>query len=306
MEHRVSYTVIGAFVLIFSALLVAGLLWLAAGGAAGRYQDYVIYLKSGAGSLDRNSRVQYHGVPVGRVERVSLDPNNPTRARVMLAIRESAPIKEDTRAEVDTRGVTGTGFVSLSGGSRDSPPLTAKPGQEYPVIPTQVSSVTSLTTAAEHVAGNIIKVAKRLNRVLSDKNIESISDSLSNIKTVTKRLAERSRDLSQALQNLNSTLANTREASKRLPNLIDQVRKTVTRFDSVAGQIGDAAGGVNKTTTRLRMLAPQAQNLLQQLSQASNSLDALVEELKRQPNSLLFGKPAHSGPGEHPPNGSGG
>jgi len=306
MEHRVSYTVIGAFVLVFGALLVAGLLWLASGGASGQYQDYVIYLKSGAGSLNRNSEVQYHGVPVGRVSEVSLDPANPTRARVVLSIRKMAPIKEDTRAEVDTRGVTGAGYVSLSGGSPSSPPLEAKAGEELPVIPTQVSSVTSLTTAAQHVAENIITVTKRLNEILSDKNIKSISDSLNNISVVTTRLAARSDDLSQAIKNLNSTLGNASQASKQLPELISRMRHTITQFNAAAAQIGNAAGGVDKTATRLRLLAPQAHDLLQQLSQTSSSLNALVEELKRQPNTLLFGKPAKLGPGEHPQQGSGG
>ncbi|MGH8127387.1 MAG: MlaD family protein [Gammaproteobacteria bacterium] len=306
MEHRVSYTIIGAFVLVLGALLVVALLWLSSGGASGSYTDYLIYLKSGAGSLTRNSPVQYHGVPVGRVDGVSLDPNNPTRARVELAIRADAPIKQDTRAEVDTRGVTGAGYINLSGGSPGSPPLVAKPGEELPVISTQVSGAMSLTSAAQGVASNVIVVAKRLNKLLSDKNIESISNSLHNISVVTAQLAKRSRDLGEALQKLNATLGNTSKASKQLPALINQVQRTIAKFDVAAGKIGSAAGGVGKTSTRLRLLAPQAHNLLQQLSQTSSSLDALVEELKRQPNTLLFGKPVPLGPGEHSPHGSGG
>lgn len=306
MEHRVSYTIIGAFVLVFGALLVAALLWLSAGGASGSYTDYVIYLKSGAGSLNRNSPVQYHGVPVGRVEEVSLDPNDPTRARVELAIRTSAPIKQDTRAEVETRGVTGAGYINLSGGSPGSPPLQAKPGKEFPVIPTQISGAMSLTTAAQGVASNVIVVAKRLDKLLSDKNVESISESLHNISVVTTQLARRSKDLGEVLQKLNATLGNTRTASKQLPALINQVQRTVAEFDVAADKIGSAAGGVDKTSTRLRLLAPQAHRLLQQLAQTSNSLDALVEELKRQPNTLLFGKPIPLGPGEHSPHDSGG
>lgn len=305
MEHRVSYTIIGVFVLVLGALLVAALLWLASGGAAGQHMQYAIYLKSGAGSLDRNSPVEYHGVPVGRVEDVRLDPNDPTRARVLLGIRASAPVKQDTRAEVDTRGVTGAGYINLSGGSPGSPPLKAKAGEEYPVIPTRASSVTSLTSAAQKVAGKIIVITQRLDKVLSEKNLKSISDSLHNIAVITQQLAARSEDLGQTLKNLNATLGNTRRASKQLPVLIDQVRHAVTRFNAVAGQIGSAAGGVGKTATSLRQLAPQAQNLLQDLAQTSHNLDALVEELKRQPNSLLFGKPVPLGPGEHSPHGSG-
>ena len=306
MEHRVSYTIIGAFVIVLGALLVASLLWLAAGGATGQYKDYVIYLKSGAGSLNSNSPVLYHGVPVGRVSSVTLDPRNPTRARVVLSIKADAPIKEDTKAEVDTRGVTGAGYIGLSGGSPSSPPLTAKTDDELPVIPTQVSSVTSLTSAAQNVAQHIIVVTKRLDTLLSDKNIKSISDSLHNISVLTDNLAQRSKDLDQAIRNLNDTLGNARVASKKLPELIDKAQQTIATFNEAAGKIGDAAGGVDKTATHLRLLAPQAQSLLQQLSQTSNSLNQLLLELKRQPSSVLFGRPARLGPGEHTPQNSGG
>ncbi len=306
MEHRVSYTVIGAFVIVLGALLVAALLWLAAGGATGKYKSYVIYLKSGAGSLNSNSPVLYHGVPVGRVANVSLDPRNPTRARVVLSIKASAPIKQDTKAEVDTRGVTGAGYIGLSGGSPSSPPLKATADDKLPVIPTKMSSVSSLTTAAQNVAQHIIVVTKRLDTLLSDKNIKSISDSLHNISELTDNLAKRSRDLNQAIKNLNDTLSNTSDASKRLPGLIAKAQETISTFDKVAGKIGDAAGGVDKTATHLRLLAPQAQSLLQQLSQTSNSLNQLLLELKRQPSTILFGKPVHLGPGEHSPKNSGG
>ena len=306
MEHRVSYTIIGAFVIVLGALLVAALLWLAAGGATGHYKDYVIYLKSGAGSLNSNSPVLYHGVPVGRVSTVTLDPKNPTRARVVLSIRSDAPIKQDTRAEVDTRWVTGAGYISLSGGSPSSPPIKAPGDDKLPVIPTQVSSVTSLTTAAQNVAQHIIVVTKRLDKMLSDKNIQSISDSLQNISVLTKNLAQRSKDLDRAINNLNDTLGNARVASKKLPALIDKAQQTITTFNQVADKIGNAAGGVDKTATHLSMLAPQAQSLLQQLSQTSRSLNQLLEELKRQPSSVLFGKPASPGPGEHSSQNSGG
>jgi phospholipid/cholesterol/gamma-HCH transport system substrate-binding protein len=306
MEHRVSYTIIGAFVIVLGALLVAALLWLAAGGATGQYKDYLIYLKSGAGSLNSNSPVLYHGVPVGRVSNVTLDPDNPTRARVVLSIKSDAPIKRDTKAEVDTRGVTGAGYISLSGGSPNSPPLQAPAEGELPVIPTQVSSVTSLTTAAQDVAKRIIVVTKRLDAMLSDKNIKSISDSLHNISVLTSNLAQRSKDLDLAISNLNGTLGNARVASKQLPQLIDKAQQTIETFNKVADKIGDAAGGVGKTATHLRMLAPQAQNLIQQLSKTSRSLNQLLDELKRQPNTLLFGKPEPLGPGEHPPQNSGG
>lgn len=306
MEHRVSYTVIGAFVLVLGGMLVAGLLWLAAGGATTRYTTYALYLKSGAASLNRDSPVLYHGVAVGRVAEITLDPDNPTQARVLLDIRQGVPIKADTRATVDTRGVTGSGFVNLSGGASDSPQLTAKPGQPYPVIPAQQNGIESLTAAAQQVARRIVEISARLQRILSDKNINAISQSLQNIRAVTAGLARRTKQLDSAIDHLNGTLANAQTASVRLPALIDQVHATVVSIRSVANKVGGAASGVDKTTTKLRELTPQAAHLLQQLAQASDNLNALLQQLEQQPSVLISGKPQRPGPGERGTGGSGG
>lgn len=298
MEHRVSYTVIGAFVLALGGILVAGLLWLAAGGATTRYETYALYLKSGAASLNRDSPVLYHGVPVGRVATITLDPDNPTRARVLLDIREQIPIKADVRADVETRGVTGSGYVNLTGGAPGSPALTVKPGQEYPVIPSQEGGIESLTTAAQRVAQRIMKLSGRLEQVLSDKNIKAIADSLQNIREVTANLAARSKQLDSAIEHLDGTLTNAQQASAKLPALINEVHATVSRVRVAVDEVGSAAGGVDKTTTRLRALTPQAAHVLQQLAQASNSLDALLQQLERQPSVLVLGKQQQPGPGE--------
>jgi len=306
MEHRVSYTVIGAFVIILGGLLVAGLLWLASGGATTEYRTYTLFLKSGAASLNRDSSVLYHGVPVGRVSDIGLDPNDPTRARVLLAIREKVPIKRDTRAAVETRGVTGAGFVNLSGGSKASPPLTAKSGQPYPVIPARSGGMQSLTSAAQDVAQRVVKVSARLEKVLSDKNLKAISDSLQNIRDVTSSLKARSKQLDTTLTELNGTLANARKASTQLPTVMKQIHSTVARIQTVVDKVGKATDGVDRTATRFRQLTPQAAELLQRLDAASQSLNTLLQELNRQPSELISGKPKQPGPGEQGAGGSGG
>ncbi len=306
MEHRVSYTVIGAFVLILGGMLVAGLLWLAAGGATTRYQNYVLYLRSGAASLNRDSPVLYHGVPVGRVESVSLDPKKPTRARIILGIHEGTPIKVDTEAVVETRGVTGSGFVDLTGGEPSSPPLKARAGEQYPVIPAKHAGVASLTSEAQAVAERITKISDRLDEVLSSKNIAALSDSLQNIRVVTANLAQQSKRLGSVISNLDGTLANVRDASNRLPGMMDQVQKTIADVQRVAKKVGNAADGIDKSASSVRQLTPEAANLLQRLAQASESLDALLQQIERRPSVLILGRHPRPGPGEQGAGGSGG
>lgn len=298
MEHRISYTVIGAFVLILGGVLAAGLIWLASGGLGASYNTYAIYLESGAESLTRDSPVLYHGVRVGRVASVSLQPQHPERAQVLLDVRKKIQLKSDTTATVETRGLTGTGYIDLSGGAHNAPLLEAKPGQEYPVIPTKPGTLESLTGMVRHVAQGITGLTDRLNQVLSPKNVKSVSDSLANIRNLTSNLASRTGALDSVISNMNAVLTHARAASSRLPALMAQLHETLASYRSLATRLGNAATGVKRASNNLGALAPQAQGLLWQLSQVSRNLNALAEQLSRQPNSVIVGRTMHPGPGE--------
>ncbi len=303
MEHRVSYAVIGAFVIILGGVLAAVLIWLAAGGSRTSYDVYAMYLKSQAGSLSPNSPVLYHGVRVGHVRSISLNPAHPQRAQVLLDIRENLPLKADTTAKIASNLLTGGGSVDLTGGAPNVPPLVAKPGQKYPVIPTVPGTLATLSGAVRKITGHLLGIADRLNRVLSDQNVRSISVSLDNIRKLTARLASRSNELASSIDNLNATMTNARAASSKLPALVAQLRTTVASYNGLAEKLGGAAVGVKQASHRLGGLAPQTETLLNQLTQVSRSLDVLLRQLQRHPNLLLFGRPANPGPGESAPSG---
>ncbi|MGH8274143.1 MAG: MlaD family protein [Gammaproteobacteria bacterium] len=303
MEHRISYAVIGAFVIILGGVLAAGLIWLAAGGSGASYNTYAMYLKSGASSLDGNSTVLYHGVHVGHVESVALNAAHPEHAQVLLGVREGIVLKTDTKASIEVRGLTGSGYIELSGGAPNAPPLRAKPGAKYPVIPSEPGTIASLTDTVHKVAGSLVEISNRLKRVLSDKNIASLTGSLENIHKLTSRLAAKSGKFASAIDNMNATMIHARAASSRLPALVAQLHMTLASYNKLAAKLGGAAVGVKRASSRLGGLAPQATDLLSELARTSRNLNTLLKQLQRQPNSLLFGRPAHPGPGESTPSG---
>ena len=119
-----NYPLVGLFVLVFGAALIAGVLWLAAGGAIQKKYDlYVAIEDESVAGLNLNAPVKYSGVDVGKVQEIRLDPGNPQRVNLLFAIERGTPIKEDTVAVLKTQGLTGIAYVELSGGARDSPPL---------------------------------------------------------------------------------------------------------------------------------------------------------------------------------------
>ncbi|HBG06458.1 MAG: outer membrane lipid asymmetry maintenance protein MlaD [Geobacteraceae bacterium GWC2_58_44] len=75
--------------------------------------DSVAGLKSGAS-------VEIAGVEVGRVDGISLDPNQTGRARVHLKMRRGVKLQEDIIASVRTRGIIGDKYVLLKPGGSDT------------------------------------------------------------------------------------------------------------------------------------------------------------------------------------------
>ena len=75
--------------------------------------DSVAGLKSGAS-------VEIAGVEVGRVEGISLDPQQTGRARVQLKMRRGVKLQEDIIASVRTRGIIGDRYVLLKPGGSET------------------------------------------------------------------------------------------------------------------------------------------------------------------------------------------
>jgi phospholipid/cholesterol/gamma-HCH transport system substrate-binding protein len=134
MEPKVNYTLVGLFVVLFTAALVGVVLWLGNGEYRTSYDRYYAYMQESVSGLSVNSPVKYRGVEVGRVKEIVLNPDNPEEVRLTMDIARGTPVKADTLAVLDTQGLTGLAIVNLTGGSRESPPLEAKPDQIYPVI----------------------------------------------------------------------------------------------------------------------------------------------------------------------------
>ena len=125
MTGKTNYVLVGLFVLVLTLTLIAGVLWLGSGGPGRVYDEYLVYMQESVSGLNRDNVVKYHGVNVGRVRAISLDPERAEEVRLLLEIDRGTPIREDTVATLETQGLTGLAFINLTGGSADSPPLKA-------------------------------------------------------------------------------------------------------------------------------------------------------------------------------------
>lgn len=307
MNTRTNYTLVGLFVLVLSVMLIAGILWFSAGGHGVAYDEYRVYMQESVAGLNRDSTVKYHGVDVGRVHELGLDPGNPEQVRLQLQIRGDTMIREDTVATLETQGLTGLAYINLVGGSPDSPPLTAREGEEYPVIQSRPSVWGRLDRSLGELIDNLLDGSKRLKRLLSEENQRHFSATLAHLDTLSGTLSAYSDELGNTLADLSATLSSTREAGARLPELISQLERSAAAMERMADEIG-AAGGTLRETVQARDrdlqrftggTLTEAAAMMNDLRQAAENLRSFSEQIERNPGVLLQGPaPLPRGPGE--------
>lgn len=304
MEPKVNYIVVGAFVVLFSAVLIVIVLWLVSGGPQGTYRSYHAYSDESVSGITEDSVVRYKGINVGRVRNLRLDPENPERVRLVLDIAEGTPIKEDTVASLATLGLTGLAFVELGGGSRDSPPLTAPPGQPYPVI--KIKPSLALEQAASTLVSNLNEIASSLKELTDKESRAAMRQTMMNLAELTAALKQREKELDKFFLSADRTMENTREATEKLPALFSRATETAAALEHMAQQIArtgksvDAllAGSQQDVQRLTNQTFSEAGLLIAEIRRLTERLQRLAQQVEQNPRSLLFGRRPTPGPGE--------
>lgn len=306
METKVNYTLVGLFVLLLAAALVAGILWLSSAGNYRKvYDTYLAYMSESVSGLNFEAPVKYRGVEVGRVKRISLDQGE--RVRLELEIERGTPIKVNTVAVLRVQGLTGVAYVELEGGTRDAFLLKPKDSEALPVIKTRPSLLTRLDTAVTDLLTSLNRVSNSINSTLDEDNRNAFKKVLADMATLSGALAGRKDAIEASLEGAARTAENTAKASAELLRLaermnasaqsLEKMGKDVSRASAVVGRVMDSAdGGVSQAKNEL---LPEMERTLAEMRELSASLKQLSEDVGRNPNMLLFGRqPATLGPGE--------
>lgn len=300
MESKVNFTVVGLFTLVLGAALIAILLWLGNNGKYYKaYDTYYAYMNESVSGLNLNAPVKYRGVEVGNVRGISLDPVNPERVWLVLKIERGTPIKEDTVALLRTQGLTGIAYIELTGGSAQSPLLTASSKEKYPVIRTGPSLLVRLDTSLTSLLASINLMSNNINAVLDEDNRRAFKHSLAQIDAVTRVLAARSASIEAGMNNAAKTLEHSARASADLEHLIERVGRSAEAVERLANEASRTAGEATRAAAAVPDTLQNMRLLVDDLRELSASLSRVSDQLERNPNALLFGKKQpEAGPGE--------
>lgn len=306
METKVNYTLVGLFVLLLGAALVAGILWLSAGGSYRKaYDIYLAYTGESVSGLNFEAPVKYRGVEVGRVKRISLDQGE--RVRLELEIERGTPIRTNTVAVLRMQGLTGVAYVELDGGTREAPLLEARDGKKYPVIETGPSLLTRVDTAATDALASLERISTSINATLDEGNRQSFKKLLADLATLSGALVARKDAIESVLQGAARTAENSARASAELPRLIERMdagaqalEKMGNDVSRLGAQTGKLVDNANDGVSRAKdQLLPELEHTLAEVRELSAVLKQLGNALGNNPDMLLLGRqPPAPGPGE--------
>ena len=113
--------------------------------------------------------VKFHGVDVGNVKAMTIDPVDPRRVQVDVALRKETPVKTDTKATLKLKGITGVVFIELTGGAAEAKTLIAATAAgQVPEIPAEKSTLATLLDELPKVVAKFSALEDRAGKVVSD------------------------------------------------------------------------------------------------------------------------------------------
>ncbi|MGZ8548510.1 MAG: MlaD family protein [Sulfuricurvum sp.] len=317
MESKVNYTLVGVFVLTLSAALIAFAFWLAKYSQDGQnYHQFKVYMTESVSGLTPEATVKFHGVDVGIVESIGINPKNSEEVELTLKIKKETPIKVDSSAVLKFYGVTGLAFIEIIGGTKNAPLLSTSP-QSIATIKSSLSD-----ESLSNIASKLSATLDRADRLFSNQNIENVAQTLEHLRSLTQQIDDYQSEIKILLQRSIAFENNATDSFVAMNNAADNVKNTSANFNTLVETKMTTTLESLETTSReshalickieasvdrgdydLRSISSPAiaemGELLEQTRTLTNEMETTLRALRESPSDVLFkqSKP-NPGPGE--------
>ena len=305
MDRDTNYVVVGAFVLLVIAMAVSFVFWYTGQQDKRAYRRYEVYFQGTVSGLTAGSPVRYLGVDVGKVVRISLEPQQRRRVQVIADIDSAAPISGRTLATLTLQGVTGLLFIELDEDPNAGHPSMLAQGHRYPVIRSAPSDFDVLLSSLPALATHTTELVDRFNRMFSDENVRAFKATLDNAHTASERLPETLRaveelvaDMRLASHEVQSAAADlravTNDAAPDLKAAVANVRQITATLANTSEHLDRFVAENEPGLSRFaNQSLPEFERLLRESREAARDFQDLSRSLKQKPSQLLYESNEH-------------
>lgn len=295
MEDRSHALIAVIFLVVFAVGAIVIVWWMSASGVP--RVPYVLNAKTSVAGLGQGTAVEYHGVQIGVVSGLELDPKARS-IRVRIMVNKEFPIPEGSYATVGSSSLIGATVVNIHPGKGERRVETS--ARNPAVLPLKPGGLGALLANAKSIMEKARQTLDAIQEVVSEQNAERVTETLKNIRTATQKLVELEKTLAPAAEQMPELIAGVRETVTRAQRLLENANRLIVAARAPLSAIGRAAESTASLTSQLnRQTVPKLNETLDRLRSLALKLEALAGELKRAPQSVIVGPPVpHPGPGE--------
>jgi len=304
MERQAHYALVGLATTVLMVVLLVFAFWFIQFDFNRSFSTYDVEFNTPVDGLIKGAEVHFNGIKVGEVTNLRLGNANTHQVIARVRLDGNTPVRVDSVASLEPQGVTGLFYMQISPGTAKAPLLKSEPGQPPPVIHSVESALSKLLSGSGSVIENTYEALNRVNRLLSDRNIKTFSDSLDNIEAVTADLKDRKQlldDTHEAIVSASQAadavtrLANTTNgvAQDKLPATLDQINAATQKLADAADHVSALSDSIKAPVDQVNTRTlPEIEESLNNINDASRSLKTLVDQVQASPQQALIKAPA--------------
>lgn len=318
MERNANYALVGLATTILFVGLIFFVIWLARLQTAQDYDTYDVVFTEPVRGLSPGGFVFFNGIRVGEVTDIDLDPNNPNRVVTRVRLDGETPVRTTSRAQLEPQGVTGVNVIGISPGDPRTALLEPTRRNPIPVIRSTPSAFAGLLEGGGTVLQRTVDALDRVNLLLSDQNLRTLSRSLADVQTVTGEVAANRgvigetrltiaqtraalADAQAALQGVERTTDEVIELVNSSQGLVEgDARRTLADAAATAAEIRASARELRASVQQVTEPAadfaqnglPQVTTAVASLQEAAEGVQRLTAQINASPTGLLTRRPA--------------
>ena len=210
-------------ILVLTALLIGNRLLKREDCYFTRFEDISV------AGLSEGSSVKFQGMNIGTVSEISVDRENTAVVQVAFCLKPGVPIKEGTKSQLGTIGITGLKFLELKGGGQ---------GENIPVggeIPSEKSGWDEITGKASVIAEKLESILNQFNEALKGVQKDDVEKIVKNVSGISASLDE---ILLKNKDEISSVVKESRIFMKQLNGNMDNVKAITTNVREITSKDG--------------------------------------------------------------------
>jgi phospholipid/cholesterol/gamma-HCH transport system substrate-binding protein len=278
METRANYVLIGAFTLAAVVGAFLFIMWISGYGTPGGHRTYQVVFKGSVSGLSNGANVLFNGIKVGEVTHLTFSRSDPHQVVADVDVSSDAPIDRNTKARLESQGITGAAAVALLGGSTAGSALVGENGRPPIIYAEQSIQLQDILDSVAALSNRATSVLDDADKILTD-NSEPIHSAIANVDQFSKALADNSAGVDAALKSVGELGKQIGPLAARLQSLSENADRLVQSIDTE--QVRAIVGNVQALSEKGVSVVDRADKLLADNSDSIHSTVANVNQFSK-------------------------